>query len=219
MDEVIRYEKKRGVPDCKFNQPDWNKEKNSTVQHGIRTKDTFHNKAPRVMMNEMIAKSEKKKGVPPLGTHSPNFGLVEDRIRGLPKSDIPLHLLTADEEYLAQQSPGSKYKPEKADHLTRPKPLIAKIYEKRKNPDEHKLKKVSGPEPGSYDSPRAFYKNQDFNRLTHSKILSGSLSRKNFFDEKASRIKYVPPPGHYKQDPKVFDKLSQSPRAIRIGRH
>ena len=59
---------------------------------------------------------------------------------------------------MSQKSPGYKYNAEKADHITRPKPLIAKIYEKRKNPDEHKLKKGSGPEPGTYDSPRAFEK-------------------------------------------------------------
>ena len=29
LDDVIRYEKKRAVPECKFNQPDWIKEKNS----------------------------------------------------------------------------------------------------------------------------------------------------------------------------------------------
>ena len=131
MDDVIRYEKKRAVPECKFDQADWIKEKNSTVTHGIRTKDAFHNKAPRVMMNDMIAKTEKKKGIPPLGTHSPKFEIVEPRIRDLPKSTVPLHILFDDEEHLSQKSPGYKYRAEKADHLTRPKPLIAKIYAKR----------------------------------------------------------------------------------------
>lgn len=92
-----------------------------------------------------------------MGTHDPKFTIVEPRIRDLPKSTVPLGLLTADAEALAQQTPGAKYDPAKADILTRPKPLIAKMYEKRKNPDEYKIKKVNnGPEPGTYDSPRAY---------------------------------------------------------------
>jgi len=102
LDDVIRYEKKRGVPDCKLDRADWKKEKNSMVLQGISTKDAFHNKSPRVMMNEMIAKEQKKKHIPPVGTHSPKFSIVEARIRDLPKSTVPLGLLTADAEALAQ---------------------------------------------------------------------------------------------------------------------
>lgn len=56
LDDVMKYERKRGVPECKFDLPDWKKEKNSMVTHGISTKDAFHNKSPRILMNDMIAK-------------------------------------------------------------------------------------------------------------------------------------------------------------------
>lgn len=52
LDEVMRYEKKRGVPEPKYELSDWNKEKNSKAIHGIATKDCFSNKSPRVMMND-----------------------------------------------------------------------------------------------------------------------------------------------------------------------
>ena len=161
LDDVIRYEKKRNVPECKLDRIDWNNEKNSKTIHGISTKDCFHNKSPRVMMNEQITKDAKKRHVPPLGTHSPKHNIVETRIRNLPKSTVALGMLTADAEFLSQQTPAAKYDPN--DRLTKPKSFFTKIYEKRKNPDENKIKKSSGPDMGTYDSPRA-RDQQDFNR-------------------------------------------------------
>ena len=76
--------------------------------------------------------------------------------------------------------------------------MITKIYEKRKDPDEHKLKKSSGPDMGSYDSPRAFDETQDFNRTV--RIQPGSMNKKCFFEEAGERKKFVPAPGHYNQE-------------------
>lgn len=156
LDDVIRSKKKSNVPDCKLESVDWNKEKNSTFIHGIATKDCFYNKSPRVMINDQIMKSEKKRAVPPLGTHKPNYAYVESRIQSLPRSTLQRGALTADAEYQSLQTPGAKYDPVKAEKLTQPKSLFTKIYEKRKDPDQYKFKKSKGPDMGTYDSPRAY---------------------------------------------------------------
>ena len=51
------------------------------------------------MIADQIIKVEKKKAVPPLGTHEPKFTVVEPRIRNLPKSTVGRGQLTADAEY------------------------------------------------------------------------------------------------------------------------
>ena len=165
------------------------------------------------MMNEQIAKDAKKRHVPPVGTHSPKHNIVETRIRNLPKSTVALGLLTADAEYLSQQTPAAKYDPK--DNLTKPKSFFTKIYEKRKDPDENKIKKSSGPDMGTYDSPRA-KDQQGFNRTV--RIQPGSLNKKSFFEAAGERKKFVPAPGTYNQEA-AYKKLSQSPRAMRINRH
>ena len=73
VDDQLRADKKRAMPDCKFPVSDWCKDFNSTVVHGISTKQAFHNKSPRVTISDHIMKTEKRKAVPPLGTHSPSY--------------------------------------------------------------------------------------------------------------------------------------------------
>lgn len=80
-------------------------------------------------------KQEKKKAIPPVGTHKPNYSYVESRILGPPKSTVQRGQLTADAEFVGQQTPGAKYDPEKGEKLTKPKSLFTKIHEKRQDPD------------------------------------------------------------------------------------
>jgi len=40
------------------------------------------------MIADQIKKEEKRKNVPPVGTHSPKFDIVEQRARNLPKSTV-----------------------------------------------------------------------------------------------------------------------------------
>ena len=83
------------------------------------------------MIADQIVKVEKKKAVPPLGTHNPMFTMVEPRVRNLPKSTVGRGQLTADAEYQGLQTPAANYDFEKGEKLTQPKSLFAKIYEKR----------------------------------------------------------------------------------------
>lgn len=86
--------------------------------------------------------------MPPVGTHSPKFSIVESKTLSLPKSTVEKGQITADAEYAGQVNPCAKYDIEKGEKLTTPKSLFAKIYDKRKDPDEHKLhlKKDKGPD-------------------------------------------------------------------------
>lgn len=195
----------------------WSKEKNSKVTHGIDTKDCFHNKSPRVMIADQIKKQEKKRAIPPLGTHSPKYLAVEPRIRNLPRSSVERGQLTADAEFQGLQTPSFKYDFVKGEKLTQPKTLFAKIYDKRKDPNEHKLKKDGGPDMGTYNSPLAYDSTQGHSIQRRGiKIHAGT--KKTYLDEAPKTTKFVPSPGHYRHE-QAYAKLSQSPRSIRIHRH
>ena len=218
LDDVVRYEKRRIVPECKLELSNWSKEQTSKALHGHETKDCFHNKSPRIMIADQIVKVEKEKAVPPLGTHNPVYSIVEPRIRNLPKSTVERGQLTADAEFKAQQTPEAKYDFEKGEKLTQPKSLFAKIYEKRQGAEEQKQKRSKEPDMNTYDSPRAYH-NTQIHGVARRGVRIHPGTKKTFLDESPKATKFVPPPGHYKGAEKAYAKLSQSPRSIRVNRH
>lgn len=67
---------------------------------------------------------------------------------------------------------------------------------------------------GTYNTSGAY-------NLTKQSVRTARMfpgSKKTYAEEAPKRTKFVPPPGHYKYE-KAYDKLSISPRAIRIHRH
>lgn len=85
LDDAISTEKKKGNAGYKINHPDWVQENNNKAIHGIIQKDCFYNKGPRLLISDRIIKEEKKKSVPPIGAHHPQYTHVEPRVRNLPK--------------------------------------------------------------------------------------------------------------------------------------
>lgn len=167
-------------------------------------------------------KTEKRKAIPPLGTHSPSFKLTEKRIRGPLNTSSKRESPTMDAEYLGTQTPFAKYDCARADKITQNKTLFVKMYEKRYDPNEHKLKKTDDPDGGTYDPDKAFFGTQ-----VHSidrrgcKIFppTNGPKRKTFIDDSPKPTKFVPGPGHYLSPERGYNAISSSPKSIRVKRH
>lgn len=99
MDEWVRTINKRAMPECKVPVQDWCNEFNSKFINGITTKNSFQNKSPRITVSEHVMKTEKRKAMPPLGTHSPTFKLTESRIHGVPNRTSKRESPTIEAEF------------------------------------------------------------------------------------------------------------------------
>ena len=148
----MMVQKKKGEQTT-ISHPDWTKDTNSTVRHGHGLKDVFLKKE-RITFPHEIMNVEKKKGVPPIGRYNPEKPY---KILNVPKLQMEKGTIVADAVVQGMQTPGHIYNIEDGEKLTTPRIFVAKYQKPKEGPGNYyKIKKVQGPDMGSYKDLESF---------------------------------------------------------------
>jgi hypothetical protein len=158
----------------------------------------------------------KKRGIPPPG-HYPAPKGDKFLLGHSDKSEKSSYHIDMAVHH-SKQVPSFTYKnTESLSNLTKPRSLIAKMYEPKIKREDlaKKPKKDSGPDMGSYDSTKAY----DFvqTKGLSQKFAAGPVVK--FYDQALKVSKKVPGTGHYKIPDKTYTRISKSPPSIRMKRH
>lgn len=124
-------------------------------------------------------------------------------------------MVVGDAQWKAKQTPGAKYDTAKGFDLTKPKIFKYRMFPVAKPATA--ITKPKRPDPGTYDTTKAFEKTQKWGHETKAPP-NFKAPKKNFLDAVQSQKKFVPPPGSYNHVD-CYKKLSPSPVGFRMRRH
>lgn len=211
---------KAWVPGYKYNQiDDWSKLK--LPAYGEYNKRTM----PRQTYCQEMAKVEKKRGVPDPGKYDQPSLIGKEKKNGsgmVKSTEEKCCAFIEDARAASQRVPRPGHLPANSQILdykaVDPKMKIALMKENKNKNDERMAKIEKRPKdaaPGDINDTEAWKK---FNTRRNEFKIS-TFKREIFTDTYKKQREFVPGPGKHHVEMAKYNRLSTSPKSIRIGRH